>query len=847
MGLVNQNKRTAILTKMCIFASLKKKRITMNISYNWLKQYINVDLPADELGKVLTSIGLEVGSVEEVQTIKGGLEGIVIGEVLECDLHENSDHLHVTKVNLGNGDPVQIVCGAPNVAAGQKVMVATIGTTLYNGEESFTIKRSKIRGVESMGMICAEDEIGLGASHDGIIVLPETALPGTNASDYYNIKSDYLIEVDITPNRVDAASHIGVARDLAAYFALVNPAIQLTKPSVDDFKVQNNTLHIPVTVENQEACPRYSALTISGVTVGESPDWLKNRLTTIGLRPINNIVDCTNFVLHEMGQPLHAFDADRIQGKQVRVRNMPEGTAFTTLDEVDRKLSAADLMICDADHPMCIGGVFGGMNSGVTEATHNVFLESAYFNPVSIRKTARRHGLNTDASFRFERGCDPSNTLYILKRCALLIQELAGGEISSDIVDVYPTEIKPKDVTISLQKIHALIGKKIERETIETIFKGLEMEVLACTDEGYTLRIPLYRVDVERDVDLIEDILRIYGYNNIETNDKLLSTLSYADRPDSHKLQQLISEQLTAQGFNEILNNSLTKAAYYDGLKYYPAEHNVKIMNALSNDLNVMRQSMLFGGLESISHNVNRKHPNLKLYELGNCYHFLSEKKTDDNPLGAYQEDYRLGIWLTGQKQAQSWATPEQATTVYELKAYVENILRRMGISSANMQVQESGNDLFSQAIDLTTRSGKLLASCGVVDPTLANKSDISQPVYFAEMHWTIILRELRKHSVRYAELPRYPSVRRDLALLLDQSVSFAELERIANATEKKLLKSMTLFDVYEGKNLEAGKKSYAISFILQDENKTLTDKQIDAIMQKLQSNFESQAGAKLR
>jgi phenylalanyl-tRNA synthetase beta chain len=819
----------------------------MNISYNWLKQYINVDLPAEELGKVLTSIGLELGSVEEVQTIRGGLEGIVIGEVVECHIHENADHLHVTKVSLGSGDPLQIVCGAPNVASGQKVMVATIGTTLYNGDESFTIKRSKIRGVESMGMICAEDEIGIGDSHEGIIVLPSTAQPGTKASDYYNIKSDYLIEVDITPNRVDAASHFGVARDLAAYFSLVNPAIQLTKPSVEEFKVHNNNLHIPVSVENAEACPRYSALTISGVTVNESPDWLKNALTTIGLRPINNVVDCTNYVLHEMGQPLHAFDADLINGKKVRVRNMPEGTPFTTLDEVNRKLSAADLMICDADHPMCIGGVFGGMTSGVTATTKNVFLESAYFNPVSIRKTARRHGLNTDASFRFERGCDPSNTLYILKRCALLIQQVAGGEITSEIVDVYPTEIKPKEVTINTQKIYSLIGKNIGKQTIETIFKALEMEIIAQTEEAYTLRIPLYRVDVERDVDVIEDILRIYGYNNIETSDKLLSTLSYAERPDSHKLQQLISGQLTAQGFNEILNNSLTKAAYYEGLIHYPARQCVKIINALSNDLNVMRQTLLFGGLESISHNINRKHPNLKLYEFGNCYQFHSEKKTEENPLGAYKEDYRLGIWLTGQKQSQSWATPEQNTSVYELKAYVENILRRMGIATGNLLFPESGNDLFSQAMNITTRSGKLLASYGVVHPTLARKSDISQVVFFAELHWSTILRELRKHTVRYAELPRYPSVRRDLALLLDQSVSFAELEKIAFTTEKKLLKTMTLFDVYEGKNIEAGKKSYAISFILQDENKTLTDKQIDAIMQKLQANFESQAGAKLR
>lgn len=819
----------------------------MNISYNWLKQYINIDLPAVELGKILTSIGLEVGSVEEVQTIRGGLEGIVIGEVLECSQHENSDHLHVTKVNLGSGEPVQIVCGAPNVAAGQKVVVATVGTKLYNGDESFTIKRSKIRGVESMGMICAEDEIGIGTSHDGIIVLPAEAIPGTPASEYYNIKSDYLIEADITPNRVDAASHFGVARDLAAYFSIVDPSVQLSKPSVDDFKVQNTSLTIPVSIENPEACPRYSAVTISNVTVGESPDWLKNALTTIGLRPINNVVDCTNYVLHEMGQPLHAFDADRIGGRQVRVRTMPEGTPFTTLDENERKLSAADLMICDADHPMCIGGVFGGLSSGVTETTKNVFLESAYFNPVSIRKTARRHGLNTDASFRFERGCDPSNTIYILKRCAMLIQQVAGGEISSEVVDVYPEEIKPKEVNITVRKINSLIGKELSRETIETILKALEMEILSRDEEGYTLRIPLYRVDVERDVDVIEDILRIYGYNNIEIGEKLMSTLSFGSQPDSHQLQQLISEQLTAQGFNEILNNSLTKGAYYEGLESYPATQSVKIINALSNDLNVMRQTLLFGGLESISHNINRRNADLKLYEFGNCYYFNADNKKDDDALAPYSEDYRLGIWLTGDKHAQSWAVPDQATSVYELKAYVENILRRLGIRLSNIIQHEVSSDLFTQAIAITTRSGKQLALYGIVDSRLAKKADIDQAVYFAEISWNQLMKELRKHKVSYTEIPRFPSVRRDLALLIDKSVSFAQIEKIAFDTEKKILKEVALFDVYEGKNLEAGKKSYAVSFILQDETKTLTDGQIEAIMKKMLTNFENQLGAKLR
>ena len=592
----------------------------MNISYNWLKQYINIDITPDELSKALTSIGLEVGGVDEVQTVKGGLEGLVIGEVLTCANHENSDHLHVTTVNVGAEEALQIVCGAPNVAASQKVVVATVGTKLYSGEESFTIKRSKIRGVESMGMICAEDEIGIGTSHDGIIVLPLEAVVGTLAKDYYGIKNDYLLEVDITPNRVDAASHFGVARDLAAFFALKNPAIKLTKPSVDAFKVQNTNLTIPVTVENTEACPRYSAVTISGVKVTESPEWLKNALLVIGLRPINNIVDITNYVLHELGQPLHAFDADKIAGGEVRVKCMSKGTPFISLEGTERKLNAADLMICNAEKPMCIGGVFGGLDSGVTETTQNVFLESAYFNPVSIRKTARRHGLNTDASFRFERGCDPTNTIYVLKRCALLIQEVAGGTISSEIVDVYPQEVKPFEVEITLQKINTLIGKEIGKENIETILGALEMKIVNRTDEGYTLHVPAYRVDVQRDVDVIEDILRIYGYNNIEIGEKLMSNLSYSSKPDSHKLQNLIAEQLTAQGFNEILNNSLTKGGYYTDLTSFPAALSVKIINALSSDLNVMRQTLLFGGLENIAYNVNRQNADLKFYEFGNCY-----------------------------------------------------------------------------------------------------------------------------------------------------------------------------------------------------------------------------------
>ncbi|MEA4935078.1 MAG: phenylalanine--tRNA ligase subunit beta [Paludibacter sp.] len=819
----------------------------MNISYNWLKKYINIDQTAEETGKILTSIGLEVGGIEEVQTIKGGLEGLIIGEVLTCAAHENSDHLHVTTVNTGSGEALQIVCGAPNVAAGQKVVVATVGTKLYNGDESFTIKRSKIRGVESCGMICAEDEIGIGTSHEGIIILPENATVGMAAKDYYGIKSDFLIEVDITPNRIDAASHFGVARDLAAYFAIKNPDIKLQKPEVDKFEVGNTNLSIPVMVENTEACPRYSAVTISNVKVTESPAWLKDTLTTIGLRPINNVVDATNYVLHEMGQPLHAFDADKIKGKQVRVRTMPEGTPFITLDGVERKLNAADLMICDAEKPMCIGGVFGGQDSGVTEQTRNIFLESAYFNPVSIRKTARRHGLNTDASFRFERGCDPANTIYILKRCALLIQEIAGGEISSEIVDVYPNEIKPFEVEVAVQKINSLIGKAIGQNNIEKILRALEMKIIRSDAEGFSLQVPQYRVDVQRDVDVIEDILRIYGYNNVEIGDTLKSTLSYSSRPNSFELQNLIAEQLTAQGFNEIMNNSLTKGAYYEGLTSLPGKQSVKILNPLSSDLNVMRQSLLFGGLESIAYNINRKHADLKLYEFGNCYHYNAENKKEGETLAAYSENFHLGIWITGQQHGASWVTADQKSSFYDLKAYVDNILQRMGIHSEKLNIVEHQDDLLSDALIVQTSGGKQLAVMGIVHPKIRKIADIEQEVYFADLQWNNIIKEIRKHKVQFSEIPRYPEVKRDLALLLDKNISFAQIEKIAFESERKLLKKVNLFDVYEGKNLEPGKKSYAVSFLLQDETKTLTDTQIDAIMKKLQNNFEIKLGAKLR
>jgi phenylalanyl-tRNA synthetase beta chain len=820
----------------------------MNISYNWLKQYINLNIEPEEVAKVLTSIGLEVGSVEEVQTVKGGLEGLVVGEVLDSVDHPDSDHLHITKVNIGTGEPLQIVCGAPNCRAGLKTIVATVGAKLYSGEEVFTIKKSKIRGAESFGMLCAEDEIGIGTSHDGIIELPAESGVGTLAKDYYHVKTDYVIEVDITPNRIDAASHYGVARDLAAYFRQTDTSVKLQKTDVSAFNTENNNYPVKVTVENTEACPRYSGVTIANVTVKESPEWLQNALITIGLRPINNVVDVTNYVLYSMGQPLHAFDADQIAGKHVIVKTLPEGTKFTTLDGVERTLSATDLMICDEKRGIAIAGVFGGLDSGVTEATKNVFLESAYFNPVYVRKTARRHGLNTDASFRFERGCDPNNTIYNLKLAALLIKEVAGGTISDGISDIYPAEINPFRVELTYSKINALTGKEIPKETIKSILAGLEMSIVEENGDALVLNVPTYRVDVQRDVDVIEDILRIYGYNNILPGTSLNSSITYSSKPDSYKLQNLISEQLTGSGFNEIMNNSLTRAAYYAESGAYPASRSVMILNPLSIDLNAMRQTLLFGGLESIAYNINRKNADIKFYEFGNCYYFDESKtSTAENPLKPYSEDFHLGIWLSGNKTAQSWVQKQEKTTFYQLRAYVENTLIRLGVNTQKAVYGTYDDELFSEGQTIYTHGGKQLVVMGIVDRKQLKKFDIDNEVYFADLNWQNILSEIKNHKISYSEISKFPEAKRDLALLLDKQTPFAEISKIAFNTGRKLLKEVYLFDVYEGKNLESGKKSYAVSFILQDENKTLTDNQIDAIMSKLIKNFEEKLGAKIR
>ncbi len=819
----------------------------MNISYSWLKSLLPFSLSPDETAAVLTSIGLENGPVEEVETVKGGLDGLVIGQVLTCDSHPDSDHLHLTTVEVGTDEPLKIVCGAPNVAAGQKVVVATIGTKLYSGEESFTIKRSKIRGQESFGMICAEDEIGIGTSHDGIIVLPETAQVGTKASDYYGIRKEYVLEVDITPNRADAASHFGVARDLAAFLKQSDPSVELVKPSIDGFNIDTISQPIEVKVENTDACLRYSGITLSGVSVGESPNWLKERLLLIGVRPINSVVDVTNYLLHEMGQPLHAFDADKIAGNLIRVRNVDAGTKFTTLDGVERTLDAADLMICNANEPMCMAGVFGGLDSGVTENTTRVFIESACFNPVSVRKTARRHGLNTDSSFRFERGIDPNNTVYVLKRAALMIQELAGGKVTSEVVDIYPEPLEGFKVSLSLNKVNTLIGKPLQRNTVVSILQALEISIDGESGDVLELTVPAYRVDVQRDVDVIEDILRIYGYNNIEFTSTIRSTISSSVKPDNHRLTNLVSEQLTAVGFNEILTNSLTAESYYALTPDMPASSCVHLLNPLSNDLNVMRQTLLFGGLESLSYNRNRRRTDLAFYEFGNCYRFDADAKNDSNVLSPYKESMHIGLWMTGFKHNQHWSGTQVKVSAFDLKAVVQNMFKRLGMGCDQYRLSEGNDDVFGHALTYSLKNGEVIAQLGQVRENILKAFDIDAPVFYADIHWNNVLSAIRRHTVRFAEIPKFPEVRRDLALLIDTSVRFEEIEQLAFNIERKLLQSVSLFDVYEGKNLPEGKKSYAVSFVLQDMSQTLTDNRIDAIMAKLVKQFESQLGAALR
>ena len=817
----------------------------MKISYNWIKEYINIDIEPQKLSEILTNTGLEVGGIEEYQSVKGGLEGLVIGEVKTCVEHPNSDHLSLTTVDVGDGNELlPIVCGAPNVAAGQKVVVATVGTTLYDGDESFVIKKSKIRGELSMGMICAEDEIGLGSSHDGIMVLLADAKAGILAKDYFDIENDTIIEIDLTPNRIDGGSHIGVARDIAAYLKQTQQ-IDYHKIPVNDFKVDNTNLTMQVEVENSKACPRYAGVTLTGLTVKESPAWLQNRLKSIGLIPINNIVDITNFVLHEVGQPLHAFDASKIKGDKVVVKTLKKGTPFITLDEQERKLGENDLMICNSEKGMCIAGVFGGIESGVTDSTTDIFLESACFNPVYVRKTARRYGLNTDASFRFERGVDPNITIYALKRAALLIKEVAGGTISSEIVDIYPNPVNDFKVTLRLNQVERLIGEKIPKEKVIKIVEALEIKIDKDKGKELELSIPPFRVDVQRECDVIEEILRIYGYNTVPIYNEVNSTLAYVPKPDQNTLKELVANQLSSTGFNEMMANSLTKANYYDNLETLKKENTVKILNPLSQDLNGMRQTLLFGALEAVSFNSNRQNPDLKLYEFGNCYLYNGDSNSD-NPLNRYSQHEKLAMAVSGRRNPESWSIANNNVSFYYLKANVENVLARLGVNIEKVVVLGLANELFYDGLTYTYNN-VAIAKIGAVSNNLRKQFDLKSDVFFAELEWDKIIKAVRKHKVEFVELNKYPEVRRDLSLLLDNKVTFDELKNEAFKIERKLLKRVSLFDVYEGKNLDEGKKSYALSFILRDDTKTLKDKQIDKIMNNIIKMFGQKFGAVIR
>ncbi|MFI3321439.1 MAG: phenylalanine--tRNA ligase subunit beta [Rikenellaceae bacterium] len=819
----------------------------MKVSYNWLKRYISTELNAEEISEVLTSIGLEVEALEKIETIKGGLAGLVVGEVLTCQKHPDADKLNVTTVEYGEG-PVQIVCGAPNCRAGLKVVVATVGTTLYptGSDDNFKIKKSKIRGVESCGMLCAEDEIGVGTDHDGIMELCSDAVVGTAVRDYFSIEDDYLMEIGLTPNRIDAASHIGVARDVAAYLTMKKgEKVSIELPSVEEFKIDNNNRTVEVEVQNIEGAPRYMGLTISNVEIKPSPEWMQNNLRSIGINPKNNIVDITNFILHELGQPLHAFDADKIEGGKVVVRSAVEGEKFVTLDGVERTLSAEDLMICDTQKPMCLAGVFGGADSGVSETTKNVFLESAFFNPVSIRKSAKRHGLSTDASFRYERGTDPIIPHYALLRAALLIKEFAGGEITSEITDILNFDLKGTVVELSIDKIERIIGKKIGKSTISDILNGLEIEIVEDNGDKMVVVVPLYRVDVKRDVDIIEDILRVYGYNNVEIPVSVNSTLTYESKFSKTNVAQVASQLLSGNGFNEIMSNSLTKADYYAQSELYPLDSCVKILNPLSNDLNVMRRTLLYNALEAAMLNANRRRTNVKLYEVGNCYEYIAEN-VEKGGLAPYKESYRLAMLISGDEQSQSWLSPAQKSSFFTLKRYAQMLFKRFGLDFESGTMDGLQNEIYREGCTLTLR-GKKILEMGVLNKKLCSKFDIKNEVYFFELDLDLFISMASTVKVGVKELSKYPEVKRDLALLVNKEVSFAQLKTIAQKSEKKLLKSVSLFDVYEGDKLPEGKKSYALSFVLEDTTKTLTDTIIDGVMNNLIAKFEKQCGAEVR
>jgi phenylalanyl-tRNA synthetase beta chain len=818
----------------------------MKISYNWIKDYLNIDLEPARVAEILTGIGLEIEGMDEWVSVKGGLAGVVIGEVLTCKKHPDADKLSVTTVDIGGSEPLQIVCGAPNVAAGQKVPVATVGTQVFKDDESFEIKRSKIRGELSEGMICAEDELGLGISHDGIMVVDKDVKPGTSAADYFKIVKDTVFEIGLTPNRIDSGSHFGVARDLAAYLNL-NGGMdgRAVLPSVKNFKADNNNSLYEVIIENHLDCPRYAGITISGVKIGESPEWLRNKLRAVGLNPINNVVDITNYVQHEAGQPLHAFDADKIEGKKVIIRNLPSGSKFITLDSIERSLSARDLMICNPKEGMCIAGVFGGIKSGVSASTRNIFLESAYFNPVAIRKTSKRHGLKTDASFRFERGADPNITIWALKRAIMLIKEIAGGEISSDIVDVYPKPIENVQIDVFYKNINRLIGKRIGPDTIKKILSLLDIEIMKEDEDGMKLSVPSYRVDVKQEADVIEEILRIYGYNNVEVDMHVNSTLSYPEKPDKEKVKNIISDHLSAIGFAEIMCNSLCPSAWYEQSDDFLKDQLVILANPLSSDLNAMRQTLLFGGLNSVSWNINRQNPDIKFYEFGNCYFY---HKTDqpfpkaDN----YTEKNSLDLFISGNTGRQSWNNKTGPTDFFNIKSTVEMILSRLGVKTQSLQTSESDKKYYSESVTYRFNN-KLVGWAGRISKSYLSKFDIGQDVYWGHIEWDYLLKLMKSHTISFHELPKYPSVKRDLALLLDRGVKFSQIRDIALRTEKNLLQEINLFDVYENDNLGKNKKSYAVSFLLRDELKTMTDKNIDRVMDNLIRAFKTELGAQIR
>ncbi len=818
----------------------------MKISYNWLKEYLNIDIKHKELAEILTNIGLEVEGIIKYEDVKGGFEGLVVGEVKSCIKHPDADKLVITEVDVGEKNMLSIVCGAPNVRAGQKVVVAMAGTTLYMENESLVIKETKIRGVESQGMICAEDEIGIGTGHDGIVVLDNSVQVGLPLKKYFDTNKDTVFEIGLTPNRIDGASHYGTARDLAAFFSQQKD-IKPQLPDVSDFKVKNNNYPVEVIVENKESCKRYAGVTVTDVKIAQSPEWLKNRLKSIGLNPINNVVDITNFVLHELGQPLHAFDADKLNDRKIIVKNLPEGTAFNTLDGVEHTLASEDLMICDGKGAVAIGGVFGGLHSGVTDDTKNVFIESAYFSPLSVRRTSKRHGIVTDSSFHFERGIDPDMIIIALKRAALLMRDIAGGVISSEIVDVYPEPIMPFKVVLTYKNINRLAGKILEKDKIKKILKSLEIDIIENHNDKLVLSVPPYRVDVKREADVIEEILRIYGYNNIEFSENLNSNISYVAKPERERLVNLISDYLSSNGFNEIMSNSLTRSTYYENLTTYKTESLVRLNNPISSDLDVMRQTLIFGGLEAICFNTKRQMPDLRLYELGNCY-FCNNGKADKHPLNRYSEEQHLSFFITGKKHESNWNTENEKSSFYQLKAYIENVLIRFGFKISNFNIQriKDKNDIYTDGL-VYKLGDTTITEFGIIAYSLIKGFDLKENVFYGDIYWDNVFSSLMTHKFEFAELPKYPEVRRDVALLLDKSVMFEDIKRIALKTENYYIKKINLFDVYTGEKIEKGKKSYAVTFILQDLKSTLTDKQIDRIMNNLHNAFIKEFKAEIR